>query len=1429
MADHTDPTGAAQRLFGKVERELRALRTDFDAFKQEQRRVNQAVQKGAVPSAEADRAAVRRGKPSGRAVLDEAAGQQRGTKTADAHTKALQRMEEQSARVRRIQQSSTSALRGEVAQRGLASQALQKHGALTTEFISAAARGNTTLAEMRYQVGSTIGKFAGWTAAAGAVFLAVDALKELGTGAIEGGSQINQLQRVVNGVNTDRAHKQLRSLARDMNVSLEDAGGAFYEAGKQSDIAPNQDAAAQLARTTLKATKIADLDTVDSVRFLTAILRGFKLEAKDSVKVLDQLNQVQNEFGVNIRDTASGTAKAAATFTAANNGKADPASLIALVATISRGGYTGDEAGTAIRRSAQKLKQPGTKNRAQLAGFGIDARDPIVSVYQQAMDAVKSGRVKGPKINELATALSTPQLSSRFAQLLQNPKLYDDIKARGTAGPKTRGSADRELAKTLRSSREQIKGIGVDLQTLGDSLAQGGFFDALGGMVRLLRVGLHLTQSISDLFNEFPKPLRHSLSVFVQLYGLLRLIRRFNPGELGQARTGVGGFFRQTEHKQIGGFLRQGASEQVKFFKDQQEGLAHRSAVAHLTSQTASNEAVRVQREYGAAAQNKDTAALKKINDANAASIRAHNEAALAKRNLLGAQENYTSAVKHQTALDRDLRRNPKLAPSIAQGYGVIPQTADRPTYIPPARVDELREQVKRSGQTLVPGTGGYGSSATRGVNLLREDASRTSKAMLAARARISGTPAALRAAASSARLMGAELLATLGPLGLIIANVVVIGEIVKTFKRSSQQLHKHAASDVKGAEKTLADTRNKSFLQKVQNKYADFAQRQLFGTPFAGLVGPTDNQIAEEQAKNDLKFQRDEKKRRDEAAEKERRRNAKLHRSGQPFAGQNVSRINSRLERINTFTDLYGSVGTDDLELLGRGYATVAERIGGDRTPKKLEKLAKAKAAVDAAAKSLQSRLQEDLQLATGPGDRSAAYGNFNQGLRALQTGFAGQIARNRARTRTQEREARRLRARISSREGVTVSEKAGEAQGERNKDLADDRLRLALLRDNIKKNKGNLKLLTRQQRELARQIRLLRFQANLDRFDQDAEVLKQRTEVRTSGTRNQGVQIGLRLRAANVQLQRALRSSFRNTREGEKRIRDAIIERNNILHEQEDLAVERLQAFGELRAAGQSSERGRIAAQLSTARQVLALFRSQGRDPAETARQAAEVINLQRQLAEQVLEDAKALADARFDDALSRTADPNREAAIEVNRARSQLNFARQIKDPVQRRIETTKAGANLREARGRRTLTRFNEKVDAFDYKATIGDYSPEQQIEGLQRIMRSIPDNLLKTVDGLRDFKRDLAKRIHALKKEADDTSGFELNVGNIRLPTIYEVRRAIKGGYRNGPVISQATNVNVTVNRGGDEAAVYGAIDSAGGTQVRSAARAAGLL
>lgn len=191
---------------------------------------------------------------------------------------------------------------------------LTQHGYLTSETIQAAQRGELTYAEWGNQIAGTAAKFGAWTAVSIPIFGAIDAFSKLYTGAVQASQGVAFVERSIKGLNTDQATAQIQALSQHFNVTIADASNAM---GIMARVFPNQKQAASAAQAPLFAEKLGDLDSTTAANRFRSIAAGFQLPASSLVSIYDQLAQAQRRFGVSVDVSSTALANAGGAWKAA--------------------------------------------------------------------------------------------------------------------------------------------------------------------------------------------------------------------------------------------------------------------------------------------------------------------------------------------------------------------------------------------------------------------------------------------------------------------------------------------------------------------------------------------------------------------------------------------------------------------------------------------------------------------------------------------------------------------------------------------------------------------------------------------------------------------------------------------------------------------------------------------------------------------------------------------------------------------------------------------------------------------------------------------------------------------------------------------------------------------------------------------------------
>lgn len=425
------------------------------------------------------------------------------------------------ARAAAQQRTMNAALREAIVMHNSASTAMMRHGALSSEFIQAFARGEVSVRELGNQALITAGKFGGWLAAGSGIYLAIDAMRHIGSGAVSAASGVAQLRRVANVPDSTGAMSDFAKLAQEFNVPVQTAADAVYQMGQRFH---NEKDAVEAARASLAGMVAGNMELTDSTSSLISITDAFALGAGDLMLVMDQLNEAQNNFGATIPDTAKGLARAGGAFRTAGG---DVNFLLGLMTAIQRKTReSGSTIGTAIVRGVNQFRTPSGRKLLEDQGVEYDPTN-----YQRTIqNAIKRAQDPGVDVQDISVGLFGKHYARLLPAILRDQELLNKV-MRDTSPAKAQGSAMSEVQQVLREASEEIKQVGINLQALGAELAASGLLAPLGLALRTLNGMLGVVVELVRVFNTMPDPIRKLLGFLLAGYTVMRGMQRLGVTE----------------------------------------------------------------------------------------------------------------------------------------------------------------------------------------------------------------------------------------------------------------------------------------------------------------------------------------------------------------------------------------------------------------------------------------------------------------------------------------------------------------------------------------------------------------------------------------------------------------------------------------------------------------------------------------------------------------------------------------------------------------------------------------------------------------------------------------------------------------------------------------------------------------------------------
>lgn len=209
---------------------------------------------------------------------------------------------------------------------------------------------------------------------------------------------------------------------------------------------------------------------------------------------------------------------------------------------------------------------------------------------------------------------------------------------------------------------------------------------------------------------------------------------------------------------------------------------------------------------------------------------------------------------------------------------------------------------------------------------------------------------------------------------------------------------------------------------------------------------------------------------------------------------------------------------------------------------------------------------------------------------------------------------------------------------------------------------------------------------------------------------------------------------------------------------------------------------------------------------DATKLAQLKAQEIDLRQKLAQTAGEEADAALETQIAELQARGLSGDLEKAAQLQVSEIQNKMARYLKRPGAKKTDSAyqQLAAQLATARRNSFDVALQAQLDTLDFQRETYKITSSQEVQALQEILKNKQLTLKE--------QRDITLKIKNLQESIrQQLTGGGFNIpSDIKLPTAYQVRRSLGGGFGNGQTtvnnVSNATN-QVTVNNNVPTAAV----------------------
>lgn len=177
-------------------------------------------------------------------------------------------------------------------------------------------------------LGEIMQKFTTWSIGAAVVNKTKDAIADMVQQVFDLDASLVEFNKV-----TDVTPEQLQQItneAYNLGEQLARTGKEAIDAATEFSKAGYKENAMELAETALLYQNIADeqISTSDATALIVSQMKAFNVEAEDSIKIVDQINEVSNNFSVSSSDLATAIPKVSATMAQAGNSMSETLALV---------------------------------------------------------------------------------------------------------------------------------------------------------------------------------------------------------------------------------------------------------------------------------------------------------------------------------------------------------------------------------------------------------------------------------------------------------------------------------------------------------------------------------------------------------------------------------------------------------------------------------------------------------------------------------------------------------------------------------------------------------------------------------------------------------------------------------------------------------------------------------------------------------------------------------------------------------------------------------------------------------------------------------------------------------------------------------------------------------------------------------------------
>ena len=292
---------------------------------------------------------------------------------------------------------------------------------------------------------------------------------------------------------SDSTYKEFMNTANKMAIDLGNSTKGIIDAtAMYAQMGYTMEEAIEASKTNTIYSNVADVDSITAAEHLISIMQSFNVQSKDSIQILDRLNEVSNSYSVSASGLGEALKRSSSALVAANNNLSESVAMVTAANTVIQ---NPEEVGNALKSISMAL-QGVNESTGELipkfrelvlenTNFKVDIWDEQNQAFKSTYDIMVQMSTVWDELSDkqqafLATKLVGKHRSNVFYSLMQSGELLVDVYNTAEASA---GSAYREQSKYMESLSAKINELKENSVLLWQTIINE---DDFGNMIEFL-------------------------------------------------------------------------------------------------------------------------------------------------------------------------------------------------------------------------------------------------------------------------------------------------------------------------------------------------------------------------------------------------------------------------------------------------------------------------------------------------------------------------------------------------------------------------------------------------------------------------------------------------------------------------------------------------------------------------------------------------------------------------------------------------------------------------------------------------------------------------------------------------------------------------------------------------------------------------------